>query len=269
MNIIINPHIYSGNLYDDDALAFITAAQITSSTQKSAIDNLVFGLKEAELWGKFPALYPFVGGSANSHKYNLKKPLDDDASFRLTFVGGWNHSPTGAKPTNAYADTHLVQNTVLSANGAGLSYYSRENIVAPAYNVEMGAFSEDSEDAFYESIKRTSVSDISHVYIGVNGSGPSYISATSAVFLTGTRINNADLRVYENGVQRAADFSVNSNGATAFPVYLAALNYNGGASYFSNRECAFAAIDSGLTASEVAVFYELVQAFQVALGREV
>ena len=92
---------------DPDAQAFINAAGITGTTQQSAINTLVVSLKANNIWTKFDAIYPMVGGTATTHKFNLKNPADTNAAYRLSFVGGWTHSSTGALPngTNAYADT--------------------------------------------------------------------------------------------------------------------------------------------------------------------
>jgi hypothetical protein len=53
------------------------------------------------------AMYPFIGGTAGSHKFNGMNPLDTNGAYRLTFAGGWTHSANGALPngTNAYANT--------------------------------------------------------------------------------------------------------------------------------------------------------------------
>jgi hypothetical protein len=68
------------NAVDADATAFIAAAGITNLTQAAAISTLVDDLKTYGLWTKMKALYPFVGGSAASHKFNLKDPRDLDAA---------------------------------------------------------------------------------------------------------------------------------------------------------------------------------------------
>jgi len=114
---------------DADAQAFIDAAAITDVTQQSAINTLVLDLKNYGIWTKMKAVYPFVGGTATTHKWNLKDPRDLNAAFRLVFSGGWTHSSTGALPngTNAYADTFLNENTILTLNNEHLSYYSRTN----------------------------------------------------------------------------------------------------------------------------------------------
>ena len=69
------------NIIDADATTFITAAGITNLIQASAINTLVNDLKTYGLWTKMKAIYPFVGGSATSHKFNLKDPRDLDAAF--------------------------------------------------------------------------------------------------------------------------------------------------------------------------------------------
>jgi hypothetical protein len=62
----------SPSAYDSDAAAFFTSTGITNTTQKDAVNTLVLELKAESLWTKFIAIYPLVGGSATTHKYNLK-----------------------------------------------------------------------------------------------------------------------------------------------------------------------------------------------------
>ena len=53
------------------------------------------------------------------------------------------------------------------------------------------------------------------------------------------------------------------------PFYIGASNFSGTATYFANRECAFACLGTGLTGTEAANFYTAIQAFQTTLGRNV
>jgi len=112
----------SGAAVDPDAQAFITAASITDLTQQSAINQLVVDLKGYNIWTKFKAIYPIVGGVASSHSVNLKTP----GTYNLTFASGWTHSSTGMTPLNAYADTAFNVNAYRNNNH--ISYYSRTNI---------------------------------------------------------------------------------------------------------------------------------------------
>jgi hypothetical protein len=112
---------------DYDALNFVNAALISNETQQIAINTLTTDLKNAGLWSKMKAIYPFVGGTASTHRWNLKDPRNVDAAFRLTFSGGWTHSSTGADPngTNASADTFIRPSSHLNLYNTHLSYYSR------------------------------------------------------------------------------------------------------------------------------------------------
>jgi len=111
-SVVIGPRRSTISI-DPDAQAFLTAAAITDPTITSAIDTLVVDLKGYGIWNKMKAIYPFVGGTASSHKFNLKDPRDLDAAFRLVFIGGWTHSVNGVQGnlTNAFADTYLVPST--------------------------------------------------------------------------------------------------------------------------------------------------------------
>jgi len=94
--------------YDAASTAFFTSSGITNVTQKIAINDLVVGLKADGLWTNMKAIYPFVGGTASTHKWNLKDPRDLDAAYRLSFSGGWTHNANGitGNGVNAYAETY-------------------------------------------------------------------------------------------------------------------------------------------------------------------
>ena len=119
--------------------AFILNAGLTNSTEKDAIRELVNNLIGYSIWSKFKAVYPMVGGTASSQKFNLINPLNSDLAFRLSFQGTWVHSATGAKPngTNAYASTFLNPLTDMSLNNNHISYYSRTEITETGKS-EMG-----------------------------------------------------------------------------------------------------------------------------------
>ena len=125
--MIINPYFFGVSL-DPDAQAFLTAASITNPTISGAINTLVVQMKTDNIWSKMKAIYPMVGGTASTHKFNLKDPRDLDAAFRLVFNGGWTHSANGAQPngTNGFADTKLNQsaNLILNSNHISCLLYT-------------------------------------------------------------------------------------------------------------------------------------------------
>ena len=122
--------ILAGKGIVDDAQAFITAASITDSTQQNAIIQLVTDLKTANIWSKMRAIYPFVGGTASSHRFNLKDPRQVSGAFYITFYGGGTHSLNGYQPdgATAYGNTSFIANNHLTNSSGHISIYSRTNI---------------------------------------------------------------------------------------------------------------------------------------------
>jgi len=130
--------------YDADAQLFFnaeSAAGVTlTTTEKDAVNQWVVDSKAAGIWTKFKAIYPMVGGTATSHKFNLKNPLDTNAAFRLSFIGGGTHSSNGYQPNgiNAYANTFCTTAN-MALNSAHHSFYSRTDQAA-ANRYEMGVY---------------------------------------------------------------------------------------------------------------------------------
>jgi hypothetical protein len=254
-----------------DAWAFLDAAGIKSSRQQRAVIELVRGLKHAQLWSKMKAIYPFVGGTATTHKFNLKDPRDADAAFRLSFSGGWTHASTGIKGngTNAFANTYLVPNTKLSENSTHLSVYSRTN--QGRNEIEVGTYG-TADPSFYSIIVRWG-DNRSEVYM-YNWQN-NYITNTnhtnSVGLYLGTRTASNVLKMYRNDSQFG---TTNTNNSAQFtlltnPIYLAARYYLGSAEFFSSKELAFATIGDGLSDTDVTAFYNIIQRYQTSLGRQV
>ena len=65
-----------GAANDPDAQLFFnaqsTAGVTLTTTQMNAVNQWVVDAKAASIWTKFKAVYPMVGGTATSHKFNLK-----------------------------------------------------------------------------------------------------------------------------------------------------------------------------------------------------
>jgi hypothetical protein len=243
---------------DADAQAFITAAAITDATQKSAIDTLVKGMKADGIWTKMKAIYPFVGGTASAHKWNLKDPRDSDAAFRLVFNGGWTHSSNGALPngTNGYADTKLNQ----SVNLTNISLHS-------SYYINSGNFTNGSGEIGIAT---------SNTWLLLRADGKYFnqcdldLTTTTSSYgmYCASRTSNVLRKGYFNG--NAVITSTSSSNATAnLNYYIGGLNSAGVAGFFSTLRTAFASIGDGLTDTEAANLYTRVQAYQTALSRQV
>jgi len=258
------------NQTDPDAQAFITAAGITDSTQQSAINTLVVNLKAYGIWTKMKALYPMVGGTSTTHKFNLKDPRDLDVAFRLVFNGGWTHSSTGALPngTNAFADTKLVPSTTLSSiNNVHLSNYSRtQNSSISGHDMGVDTFGTNLNlSQYFASV---------NVKLFMNGgypNGSAEFNETNTRGLTiGSATSSTLRKLYFNGNLLNADTNTQSTTLPISNLYLGSgRDATGAANYFSSRQIAFASIGDGLTDTEAANFHTAVQAFQTTLGRSI
>src|SRR5215510_4467324 len=82
---------------DYNSQAYINAANITSDTEKNAINKFVRALKYYNIWDNIHALYIPTGGTEQSHKLNLKDPRDADDAFRLVYPNGAEHTKEGTK----------------------------------------------------------------------------------------------------------------------------------------------------------------------------
>jgi len=259
--------VASGPALDPDAAAFLTAASITDPTITSAINTLVLDMKGYGIWTKMKAIYPMVGGTAITHKYNLKDPQDLDAAFRLVFNGGWTHSSTGAKPNgiNAYADTFLTPSTSLSLNSTHVSYYSRTN--SNLTEVEIGSSTSNSATD-NKIVLEIRTSGISYYNVNATSTYITHADSDSRAFYIANRTALNVINGWRNGASLATG-TVFSTGLSTTKIYLGAFNQNLSIDYYSTKECAFASIGDGLTNTEAADFYSAVQAFNTTLSRQV
>jgi Na+-transporting NADH:ubiquinone oxidoreductase subunit NqrC len=256
-------HVGTPIVADSDAQAFLNAAEITSVTEANAVDKLVIDLKGYGIWSKMKAIWPMVGGTASTHKWNLRDPRDLNAAFRLVFSGGWTHSSTGALPngTNAYADTFLNASTQLSTP-SHLSKYTTTNTNKGTDEIDMGI------QNFWLSL-------------WYNGSGFNNLLArnqSGAVLLDGgivtdargfvitTKISNT-AKIFKNNAQLDSKTDT-TNTYTNNTIYLGAGNFSG-VSLYSSRNFCFASIGDGLNDIEAANFYTAVQAYQTTLNRNI
>jgi hypothetical protein len=260
--ILINPYRFASD--DPDATAFLTAAGITDATITSAINTLVAALKTAGIWTKCNAIYPIVGGTATTHKYNLKDPRDLDAAYRLSFAGTITHASTGmtGNGSTGYANTKLIPSSVLQLDNSHIGFYSRTN--SDGVYCDIGCYGENIRtiEIFIKLSNKC--------YFRVNeGQNVSNIVATDSLgFRLANRLSSTSTRNLINNSINVCN--VVSTGLSDNSIFiLARQDYTNNPIYYSPRECAFSSIGQGLTDTELGNFYTAVQAFQTTLSRNI
>jgi hypothetical protein len=256
---------------DPDAAAFLSAAGITDPTISGAINTLVVNLKAASIWTKMKAVYPFVGGTASTHKWNLKNPLDTDAAFRLVFFGGWTHSANGALPngTNGYANTFFnISTAFTAASKASVGGYWRTTLPNTGYffGVNTPLVPSGANTRFW--IRHVGVPSKFHYAGGLTVLTDSTVISYSGFSAFSRRSATDMFAIKKDGTYITLTTSV----TTPFSnenLPLAALIASGVYSTFSNSQLALAYISDDITQAEMTSLRTAVDTFQTTLGRNV
>ena len=255
---------YTEGAVDSDVVSFLNATGINDITQINAITQLVADLKNYGLWAKMKAIYPFVGGEAAQHKFNLKDARDLDAAFRLQFFGGWTHSSNGATPngTNAYANSFLTPSVSLATNSMHFSKYNRTNDLVG--NKIDGVY--DGIGPFYLQQNYSAANSI----LGDLTSLISYTQTDTRGLFTATRTSTNVSKVFKNSTQQGSTNTSTITAIPSSPIYIGGRNANNtGQDLYNTYQCAFASIGDGLDDTEVANLYTAVNTFQTTLSRNV
>jgi hypothetical protein len=263
--MLINSYIHM----DPDAVAFLNAQGNTNTKEKYALNRLVVDLKQAGIWTKCEAIYPFLGSTAAFHKWNLKDPRDLDAAFRLVFFGGWTHSSNGALPngTNAYADTKLQPSLNLSSvNNIHFSIYSRTNTAGGSKG--NGIYQISNTQGLYLT-EKNSTNNFNGV-IGDDTQGILTSNLDSRGFYTVNRSASNNIKGFVNGNLAVTNTNASTGLLSTINVYLSAINTVGfGIVFYNDKQLAFSSIGESLTDTEALNYYNSVQRFQTTLGRQV
>jgi hypothetical protein len=259
--MIINPYSFGPSL-DPDAQAFLTAAAITDPTISGAINTLVVQMKADNIWTKMKAIYPLVGGTDNTHKWNLKNPTDSDPAFRLTFNGGITHDANGitSNGVNGYAETYLNDIVDLASDNKSISMYIRNVLTIGSPMGLIDAFGQVS-NRFYPEYTGNDYSTL-----GLSQSSRS-IAGNQMGFFTMSKSAAGSFKYYRPGTSSITVSSADEPNFFCTYYLLASKNTLG--AEFSEANLAFASIQEALSDSEEANFRAAIQTFETTLSRNV
>jgi hypothetical protein len=252
-----------GGPIDPDAQAFITAVGTLTVQQQAIINCHVIRLKSGGTWWKYSAIYPFIGGTAAAHKWNLKNPVDSDAAYRLLFVGASHqHTANGYKNTsataNSGADTRLNPFIAQTITNASYSVYSRTDGAQDSRELR-------ANDGTYRVQLSIKWSDGStYLDIGDQASGESVSLATTAALGLFQVSRSSSNQLFATPFASGSSIST----APALPntnIVISSDPFGGG----FTREIAYATIGQGLTLAEMNADRATINAYQTALGRAV
>jgi hypothetical protein len=244
---------------------FLTASGITDTTISNALTTLVNGMVSNGIWNKMYAVYPFVGGTQNTNKWNLI----NTGSYTLAQSGNWNYSSNGVSSSKAN-DDNLNTNFAVPPELSGslsLGVYNRTS--GPnGYDIgtvrvgntgnQIALISQFTDNRFYFGIP---------TQIG----GVSAAVTSSLGFFQASRTSNSKVVGYRNGTQLGINNTTINEPYYYYPLVIGNVNIADRNDDYapSNRQYAFAYIGQGLSDSELVAYNTLVQQFQTSLSRNV
>lgn len=259
-----------GPAFDPDAATYLTAVVTAGgsvdSTMSAATNNMFLALKSNGLYTKIDAMYPVLGGTVGSHKFNAINPIDTNGAYRLTFTAGWTHSSTGMLTNGGqftYADTYYDASVVVSgADDQHISIYTTTLSNRGAQDVgstetaggvrEVGSYTSFGGNQFIPNVK--SAASSYRTYVQPTQVGIGNFIATS----TGTNVlGSKDGVIVVNNTQAPA-FTNKSH-------YIG--NSNGNLQPSNPFNVIFSTIGRKLTTGEMTTMDSIINAFQTALGR--
>ena len=242
---------------DPDAQAFIVVTNIKSKTIANALNDLCIGLKLADIWSKFYAIYPFVGGTAFTHKFNLKDPRDLNAAFRISFNGNQIHNSNGVSIfTGSQINTNInfLSNTILN------NFHWSVNVVAGTSNNLVFYALPQSNGQMYTLINIGGNKMLNDLYntAGANGRVVGANNIATGNFLA-SRIPTTTHSIYRSGVKIASN-NLTAGSLGNNNIFIGNASSNVGTFSFST-------IGLGLTDTEVTTLDSCIQNFQTSLSR--
>jgi hypothetical protein len=243
--------------------AFLTASAISDATIRGGLNTFDIGLIANSLDTKMKALYPFVGGTASTHRWNFMDARDLNAAFRLTFTGTLVHSSTGinSNGVNGFYNTNFNCTSNGSLNNQSLGVYIRTNLDGGSGSLDFGT--EFTTGALTQIYAKVLSGGTQNTLMRVNDNGAVFSNNTNSQgFYAASRLSSGSFLQQKNNTITTT--SVSSIGLPTANI----LGFKNTTTY-TPREQAFAFIGDGLTNTELTNYYTLVQAFQTTLGRQI
>lgn len=252
----------SRNTCPVEALKFIDSSGITNQTEKDAVCTLVKQLKDSALWTSMRAVYPLLGRSSSSCKWNLMDIRQNDAAFRLVFFGGITFDSLGitGNGSNGYSNTIFTPSLNYDSLQAG-SYgvYLSKNVDEPRVAIGMRVTAGTSAVALSPRVSNIAYCSFTATQTAVANTD------SRGIYIT-TRLNRASSKTFKNGSLLVTH---NTYVAATYnkPMFLLARNDDAGAAFFSTNTIGFAFIGTPLTDAQSSTLYNIINTFKTTLGR--
>lgn len=248
----------------------ITAGGTVSAGTEAAAITMMNDLDTAGIRSKILRMNMFAGTGLAACLVPIIKDAGSATDTNTNFVSGDYSEATGLQGdgSSKYLSTGLIPSTDgISDNGASLGAYVRADR-ANANTALLGQYSSAVGGEYRGFVLQPRFADLIIFDSFSSGTGRATASSSSTLgFYAGSRQSATDSRVYRNGVQQGSTLGTSQ----ASPPHLAMEIFRNGAEFgnYSNDLIAGYFIGTGLSPSDMSNLYNIWQAFQTELGREV
>jgi len=251
---------------DQNVRNFALAAQINDTDIINSLDTFVSQLKSNNLWNKFYALYPLVGGTSDSCKWNLITT----SSFTLNYTGSFNFTNTGISGSGTTSNINTTFTPSINsadwATNNSFGVYVNTNVTG---GYDMGAespFPASPAGADTYLISRYT-NNLAYFF---NSSSLTVASTDAKGFWFGGVSGSigTNMNLYKNGTSVASKASPTTYTITK-ALYFTANDADGLTNERSTRQYSLSFIARAFNNTEASTLNTIVQTFQTSLGRNV
>jgi hypothetical protein len=239
----------------------------TDAQARTAITNLVDGLITDGIWDKLYCFFPFVGGTAAKHKWNLKNPTTFEQDI-LYFVGSPTHNELGVVMNGSSNVAYINANPRQFKTGYEFNFgcYSQGG-TSTANTVDIGYYAA-LNSGIHLSIKYSTSNHRCGIF---SAQAVAYSGADTSFFIV-NRLGSAYKSI--RNTTNLISVSTTADGQPALPNTLpltlgAAINSGlSGYTLHAARTYSGYWFGQGLTDTQLGNFNTRVQAFNLALNRQ-
>ena len=269
--------------FDPDALAYFTAAGITNTTEKNAVNQLVLDLKGGvgcltpgltNLWANAAAIWPVSPTSLAAAAYNLR----DTSSFNYTWVNSPTHASTGVTfdGSTQYGDTNLTPSSLTLANSYDITLCVQiANGDATSVGLLAGRYGTSSGERTQMMLINGNLNQDIHAA----GGGNRLTTTTSGTYngrfvATADRVINGGKANYLNGSSLGTLNAEDSGAPYTYNIFIGAQNIQSSATpavaNASDFEYRFGCVlKEGLNSTKVADLDDAIVRYSTALSRNI
>jgi hypothetical protein len=245
-----------------------------TSTVSAATITMFTSLFSNNLYGKIKTMYPMLGGTSGSTKFNAINPIDTNAAFRLSFVGtGVTYDYSGITISNTalggafYANTNFNPVTNLTGNSTTVGIYYKNLATVHRETYWYGSYQGGTPERFVTLSTDIAATNTQRSLLfsrtnQLSQTGITYANM-SGQYTQGNNGTNTFLRYNGTSIATGTDSTTRPSNN----VYIGTLNLNGVSYRGAQARYQFFYISDSLTSGEAATIETIINTFQTSIGR--